>query len=221
MDFHLPDGRTISPYCPPLSSPVFGLLLCVSSSIGGRLMPSNNILKFWCLFQSSPNTMSKHPQRSNPRTPSLQSHSHCGRQFIFDCCVLSLNGSHLRPRPHPSLLDEPSLQPGCCCCCCGLLARLLRLLLLPRPAAVASSPDCCCYCCCCHLAPLLLLLPPCPAAVATAAVATSPDCCRYCCCCCCLLPPRPTAAAAAAARNIVRTILRLVSLFGDVYRKKF
>jgi len=165
MDFHLPDGRTISPYYPPLSSPVFGLLLCVSSSIGGRLMPSNNILKFWCLFQSSPNTMSKHPQRSNPRTPSLQSHSHCGRQFIFDCCVLSLNGSHLRPRPHPSLLDEPSLQPGCCCCC-GLLARLLRLLLLPRPAAAAaaaSSPGCCCLlaplcCCCCLLARLLRLL---------------------------------------------------------------
>ena len=167
MDFHLPDGRTISPYCPPLSSPVFGSLLCVSSSIGGRLMPSNNILKFWCLFQSSPNTMSKHPQRSNPRTPSLQSHSHCGRQFIFDCCVLSLNGSHLRPRPHPSLLDEPSYSPaaaaaaasspGCCGCCC-FLARLLRLLLLPRPAAAASSPH------------------------SAAAAASSPDCCGCCCC---------------------------------------
>ena len=180
MDFHLPDGRTISPYYPPLSSPVFGLLLCVSSSIGGRLMPSNNILKFWCLFQSSPNTMSKHPQRSNPRTPSLQSHSHCGRQFIFDCCVLSLNGSHLRPRPHPSLLDEPSLQPGCCCCC-GLLARLL---LLPRPAAAASSPHCCCCCLLARLLLLLLLLLPRPtvAATAAAAAASSPNCCGCCCC---------------------------------------
>jgi len=102
------------------------------------------------------------PIRSNPHTPSLQRHSHCGRQFIVDCCVLSLNGSHLRPRPHPSLLDEPSYSPaaaaaaasspGCCGCCC-FLARLLSLLLLllpPRPtaAAAASSPDCCGCCCC-------------------------------------------------------------------------
>jgi len=130
MDFHLPDGRTISPYYPPLSSPVFGSLLCVSSSIGGCLMPSNNILKFLVIVP----IITRHneqtsPIRSNPRAPSLQRHSHCGRQFIVDCCVLSLNGSHLRPRPHPSLLDEPSLQPCCCCCCC-LLARHLRLLLL-------------------------------------------------------------------------------------------
>ena len=161
MDFHLPDadGRTISPYYPPLSSPVFGSLLCVSSSLGGCLMPSNNILKFLVIVP----IITRHneqtsPIRSNPHTPSLQRHSHCGRQFIVDCCVLSLNGSHLRPRPHPSLLDEPSLQPGCCCyCCCCYLARLLPLLLL-------------------------------------------------------LLPSRLTAAAAAAAGNIVRTILRSVSL---------
>ena len=156
MDFHLPDGRTISPYYPPLSSPVFGSLFCVSWLIGGRLMPSNNILKNLVIVP----IITRHneqtsPIRSNPHAPSLQCHSHCGRQFIVDCCVLSLNGSHLRPRLHPSLLDEPSLQPGCCCGCCCFLARLLLLLLLllPRPTvaaatAAASSPDscgCCCY----------------------------------------------------------------------------
>ena len=120
-------------------------------------MPSNNT-KFFLVIVP---IITRHneqtsPIRSNPRAPSPQRHSHCGRQFIVDCCVLSLNlnGSHLRPRPHPSLLDEPSLQPGCCCC--GLLARLmlLLLLLLPRPfvaattAAAASSPDSCGCCCC-------------------------------------------------------------------------
>jgi hypothetical protein len=158
-------------------------------------MPSNNILKNLVIVP----IITRHneqtsPIRSNPHAPSLQCHSHCGRQFIVDCCVLSLNGSHLRPRPHPSLLDEPSLQPGCCCGCCCFLARLLLLLLLllPRPtvaaatAAAASSPHCCC--CFCLLARLLLLLllllPRLTVAATTAAAASSPspDSCGCCCC---------------------------------------
>ena len=159
---------------------------------------ANNILTFLVFVPII--TITRHneqtsPIRSNPHAPSLQRYSHRGRQFIVDCCVLSQHGSHLRPRPHPSLLDEPSYSPaaaaaaasspGCCDCCCFLA----RLLLLPRPtvvatAAAATSPHCCC---CCLLARLLLLLlqllpRPTVAATAAAAAASSPDCCGCCCC---------------------------------------
>jgi len=49
--------------------------------------------------------------------------------------LLSLNGSHLRPRPHPSLLDAPSLQANQ-----PLRSQaLLLLLLLPCLAAAAAA----------------------------------------------------------------------------------
>jgi hypothetical protein len=57
IDFHLPDGRATSPYYPPLSAPVFGWLLCVSLSNGGRLRPPNNLFIIFVFFQSSPDTM--------------------------------------------------------------------------------------------------------------------------------------------------------------------
>ena len=128
----------VAPSLPTLSSPVFGSLLCVL--IGGRLMPSNNILNFLVFVP----IITRHneqtsPIRSNPRAPSLQRHSHCGRQFIVDCCLLSLNGSHPRPRPYPSLLDAPSLQVNQLLC-----HQALLLLLPPRPAAAAAARNIMC-----------------------------------------------------------------------------
>jgi len=159
MDFHLPDGwwsHRLSLLSSNIVTCFWFVVVCVLV-----MTAANNILTFLVFVPII--TITRHneqtsPIRSNPHAPSLQRYSHRGRQFIVDCCVLSQHGSHLRPRPHPSLPDEPSLQPGYCYCCCCLLAPLLWLLLPPCPAAVATA--------------------------ATAAVATSPDCCRYCCCCC-------------------------------------
>ena len=43
-DFHLPDGRTASPFYPPLPPTVSGWLLCGSSSNGGCLMQYHHII---------------------------------------------------------------------------------------------------------------------------------------------------------------------------------
>jgi hypothetical protein len=44
---HLPNGRTASPFYPPLLPTVSGWLLCESSSNGGCLMP-NAVLSYYC-----------------------------------------------------------------------------------------------------------------------------------------------------------------------------
>ena len=134
MDFHLPDGRTISPYYPPLLSPIFGWLLCVSSLIGGCLMPSNNIFIIFgfCSNHHLHYDEITSPILSNPHAPSLQRHSHCGRQFIVDCCLLSLNGSHLVKANAPSISSR----------CAFITSK--PVVAPPSPAAAASSPGCCC-----------------------------------------------------------------------------
>jgi hypothetical protein len=52
----------------------------------------------------SPQTIGcRHPTRYNSHAPPLQHPSNCGHQLLVDCCLLSLNGSHLRPEPGVSL----------------------------------------------------------------------------------------------------------------------
>jgi len=43
------------------------------------------------------------PTRSKPHAPPLRHPFHRGRNLLVDCCILSLNSGHLRPRPRPSL----------------------------------------------------------------------------------------------------------------------
>jgi hypothetical protein len=40
------------------------------------------------------------PTCSNPRVPPLQHPFYCGRQLLVDCCVLPINGGHLRRMHH-------------------------------------------------------------------------------------------------------------------------
>ena len=40
------------------------------------------------------------PTPSNPRPPPLQHPFYPGRQLLVDCCVLPINGGHLRPMHH-------------------------------------------------------------------------------------------------------------------------
>ena len=61
-------------------------------------------------FQLSPPTMVRLPPiRSNPHTPSLQDLLYRFRWLLVGCCVLTLNGGHLRPMHHVSLFFDVSL----------------------------------------------------------------------------------------------------------------
>ena len=114
----------------PLSSPVFGWLLCVSSSIGGRLMPSN----FWCLFQSSPDTMRKHPQYALSLRP-FSSTSLPLRPPIHSWLLLVV------AKWQPPKAKAPSISSRC------PFITSEPAVAPPSPAAAASLPGCCCCCC--------------------------------------------------------------------------
>ncbi len=56
------------------------------------------------MLNSSPQTIGRrHPTRYNSHAPPLQHPSKRGRQLLVDCCLSSLNGSHLRPESGVSL----------------------------------------------------------------------------------------------------------------------
>jgi hypothetical protein len=56
---------------------------------------------FFASNLSPPTIGRRPPTRSNPRTPPLQQHPfYPGRQLLVDCCVLPINGGHLRPMHH-------------------------------------------------------------------------------------------------------------------------
>ncbi len=97
----LPLVCTATSITPPSFTLIFGWLLCVGTPIGGRLRPP---CFFFMLLHSMPQTMGHcPPTRSTPAAPPLIYPIYRGRQPLVGCCVLLLNGSHLRPRPRPSL----------------------------------------------------------------------------------------------------------------------
>ncbi len=55
---------------------------------------------FFALNLSPPTIGRRPPTRSNPPAPPLQHPFYRGRQLLVDCCVLPINGGHLRPMHH-------------------------------------------------------------------------------------------------------------------------
>jgi hypothetical protein len=98
----LPDSLASSPYSPLLLVPVFGWLLHVKWSFGGRLRPGYIIILFiFSSFESPPKSMRQCPPiRSSPRVTPLQHTPYRFCQLLVGCCVLPLNGGHLRPMHH-------------------------------------------------------------------------------------------------------------------------
>jgi hypothetical protein len=58
---------------------------------------------FFALNSLPPTIGCRTPTRSNPCVPPLQHPFYRGRQLLVDCCVLPINGGHLRPMHHFSL----------------------------------------------------------------------------------------------------------------------
>jgi hypothetical protein len=95
-----------NPRAPPLQYPFYHgrqLLVdcCVLPINGGHLRPQcilNSI--FFALNLSPPMIGRRPPIRSNPHTPPLKHRFYRSHQLLVDCCLLLINGSHLRPMHH-------------------------------------------------------------------------------------------------------------------------
>ncbi len=103
MDLHPPALPRELPLLSLLSSVIGACfwLVVVCNSIDRRPPKVTVYFLFDIFFASnkSPPTIGcRPPTRSNPRVPPLQHSFYCGRQLLVDCCVLPINGSHLRPQ---------------------------------------------------------------------------------------------------------------------------
>ncbi len=93
-----------NPRAPPLQHPFYcGRQLLVDCCVLiDRRPPKVTVYFLFDIFfasNSSPPTIGRRPPtRSNPRAPPLQHHFYRGCQILVDCCVLPINGGHLRPQ---------------------------------------------------------------------------------------------------------------------------
>ncbi len=95
-----------NPCAPPLQHPFYcgrQLLVDCCVLIGRQLSKVTVCFLFDIFFASnlSPPTIGRcPPTHSNPRAPPLQHPFYRGRQLLVDCCVLLINGGHLRRMHH-------------------------------------------------------------------------------------------------------------------------
>jgi hypothetical protein len=95
-----------NPRTPPLQHPFYhGCQLLVDCCVLiDRWLPKVTVYFLFNIFfplNLSPPTIGRRPPtRSNPHAPPLQDPFYRGRQLLVDCCVLPINGSHLRLMHH-------------------------------------------------------------------------------------------------------------------------
>ena len=82
---------------PSIAAACFWLDVAFQMSIGGRIRP-RHIFVFMYVRRSV-----HHPKRWYGITPTCQISPHYDRRLSVGCCIVCSNGSHLRPRPCPSL----------------------------------------------------------------------------------------------------------------------
>jgi hypothetical protein len=105
MDLHPPALPQWSPLLSLLSSIIGACFwLVVACKFIDRRPPKVTVYFLFDIFfalNSSPPTIEcRPPTRSNPRVPPLQHPFYRGCQILVDCCVLPINGSHLRLMHH-------------------------------------------------------------------------------------------------------------------------
>ncbi len=100
MDLHPPALPRWSPLLSLLSSIIGACFwLVVVCNFIDQQPPKITVYYFFDIFLSSPPTIGRRPPtRSNPCAPPLQHPFYRGRQLLVDCCVLPINGGHLRPQ---------------------------------------------------------------------------------------------------------------------------
>jgi hypothetical protein len=105
MDLHPPALPRGSPLLSLLSSIIGACfwLVVVCKFIDQRPTKVTVYFLFDIFFASnlSPPTIGRRPPTSfNPCAPPLQHPFYHGRQLLVDCCVLPINGGHLKPMHH-------------------------------------------------------------------------------------------------------------------------
>ncbi len=92
-----------NPRAPPLQHPFYrDRQLLVDCCVLPRPPKATLYFKFNIFaLNLLPPTIGHHPPiRSNPHTPPLKHPFYRGRQLLVDCCLLLINGGHLRPTHH-------------------------------------------------------------------------------------------------------------------------